>query len=423
MSEHAPSYYAATAVESVSYPALSGEIKADVCIIGAGFTGITAALHLAEAGMEVVVLEAERVGWGASGRNGGQICTAFNQSMPALEKQVGKDGAQVLWDVERAAKDLIRDRVAKHNIDCDLTWGYIHAASKPSHMAWMHETRDEWAQYGYDETEILDKSQLQERLGSEMYHGGLREKNAGHLHPLNYALGLAKAARDAGVKFFEQSKAININTDKDVSVRTGDGHVTAKYLVSAGNAYLGKLIPALYYRVMPVKSFILSTEPLGENFARSLIRDNDAVVDSQNICDYYRLSGDGRMLFGGRANYSGLEPKDLFSYMKPRMLKVFPQLKDARLDYCWGGTLAITADRLPHVGQIDGKIFFAQGFSGHGVALSGMCGKLMSDAIRGTAEKFDVMARLRHHPFPGGPVRMPLLALGMLYYRMRDLLS
>lgn len=423
MSDHVNSYYAATANPYHSHPELAGEVTADVCVIGAGFTGISAALHLAEAGMDVVLLEAERVGWGASGRNGGQICSAFNQSMEEIEKLVGKEGAAAMWEVDCQSKDLIRDRVTRHNIDCDLQWGYLHAASKASHMKGMQETIDEWARYGYDDTELLDKQSLKDRLDSDIYHGGMWEANAGHLHPLNYALGLAKAAEEAGVKFFEQSRVTSINTDKDISVRTARGLVTAKFLVAAGNAYLEDLIKPLYHRVMPVKSFILATEPLGDNVAKGLVPNNDAIVDSNNICNYFRLSGDGRMLFGGRANYSGMEPKDLFSYMKPRMLKVFPQLKDVALDYCWGGTLAITADRLPHVGQIDGKIFFAHGFSGHGVAHSGMCGKLMAEAIQGNAEKFDVMAKIRHQPFPGGPIRMPLLALGMLYYKMRDLLS
>ncbi|MBT7942738.1 MAG: FAD-binding oxidoreductase [Alphaproteobacteria bacterium] len=423
MSEHAASYYAATANDDTRHPELVGELTADVCVIGAGFTGISTALHLAEKGYDVVLVEGERVGWGASGRNGGQICTAFNKSMGDIEKLVGKDGADAMWAVELASKALIRERVERHNIDCDLTWGYLHAATKPSHMPGMKECQEEWGRYDYTDTAIYDKQQLQERLGSKIYHGALWEGNAGHIHTLNYALGLARAAKEAGVRIFEDSRVTKIDQGPSPKVITAKGSVKAKFVVAAGNAYLGKLLPHLFHRVMPVGSFVLATKPLGEDRARSIIRDDDSVCSSDNIVDYYRLSKDGRMLFGGRANYSGYEPADLFSYMRPRMLKVFPQLADVELDYCWGGNLAITLDRLPHVGSLDGNIFFAHGFSGHGVALTGMCGKLIAEAISGTAEQFDVMAKIRHQPFPGGPIRMPLLAMGMFYYRLRDLIS
>ncbi|MBL6933019.1 MAG: FAD-binding oxidoreductase [Rhodospirillales bacterium] len=423
MSDHTASYYAATANDDTRHPELEGEISADVCVIGGGFTGISSALHLAEKGYDVVLIEGERVGWGASGRNGGQICTAFNKSMGDIEKLVGKEGADAMWAVEIAAKDMIRERVEGHKIDCDLTWGYLHAATKPSHMGHINETRDEWARYGYTDTAVYDKLQLEERLASKIYHGALWEGNAGHIHTLNYALGLARAAKEAGVRFFEDSHVTKIDKGPSPRVSTAKGIVKAKFVVAAGNAYLGKLLPYLYHRVMPVGSFVLATKPLGEDRAHSLIRDDDCVCSSDNIVDYYRLSKDGRMLFGGRANYTGYEPADLFSYMRPRMLKVFPQLADAQLDYCWGGNLAITLDRLPHVGSIDGNIFFAHGFSGHGLALTGICGKLIAEAIAGTAEQFDVMAKIRHQPFPGGPIRTPILALGMLYYRLRDLLS
>jgi len=423
MSDHAPSYYAASANDDACHPELMGDIDADVCVIGGGYTGISAALHLAERGYDVVLVEGERVGWGASGRNGGQICTAYNKSMDDIEHLVGKDGAKACWDVERDSKELIRERVERHRIDCDLKWGYLHAAAKPSHMSWVNETRDEWAGYGYEDTAVLDKASLEERLGSSLYHGALWEGNAGHLHPLNYALGLARATVDAGARIFENSRVTGIEQGTRPCVTTDRGSIKARFVVTAGNAYLGALVPSLYHRVMPVGSFIVATEPLGEERARSLIRNNDAVADTNFIVDYYRLSADWRMLFGGRANYSGYEPKDLFPYMRPRMVKVFPALADARLDYAWGGNIAITLDRMPHLGSIGGTVFFAHGYGGHGVALSGMCGKLIAEAIAGTAEKFDVLSRIRHQPFPGGPIRMPMLTLAMLYYRMRDIMS
>jgi len=423
MSDHTSSYYAASAAPGDPHPRLSADIVTDVCVIGGGFTGLSAALHLAEAGFEVTLIEAERIAWGASGRNGGQICTAYNRSMAEIESLVGPEAARVFWDIDKMAKDLIRERVKRHSISCDLHWGYLHAAAKPGHMNGMTETADEWARYGYAETEILDKSQLEQRLGTHAYHGALWERNAGHLHPLNYALGLARAASKAGVKLYEETRATRIDEGTSCTVTTASGTITARYIVAAGNAYLGNLLPHLHHRVMPVKSFILATEPLDDTTARNLIRDKDAVADSNNICDYFRLSADQRMLFGGRANYSGLEPNDLFSYMRPRMLRIFPQLANARLDYCWGGTMAITLDRMPHVGKVGKNLFFAHGYSGHGVALSGVAGELIADAVQGTAEQFDVMSRIQHQAFPGGPVRMPMLALGMLYYRLKDVLS
>ena len=423
MSDHAPSYYAATANSLANHPELLGEISADVCVIGAGYTGLSAALHLAERGYDVVLVESERVGWGASGRNGGQICTAYNKSMDEIERLLGKEGAETCWQIERDSKELIRERVNRHNIDCDLKWGYLHAAAKPSHMSWVNETRDEWARYGYEDTTVLDKSTLQERLGSDIYHGALWEGNAGHLHPLNYALGLARASVEAGVRIFENSSVISLEHGSKPRVVTSKGSVKCRFVVTAGNAYLGKLLPSLYRRVMPVGSFMVATEPLSEERARSLICNNDAVSNTNFIVDYYRLSADRRMLFGGRANYSGYEPKDLFPYMRPRMLAVFPELADVRLDYAWGGNIAITLDRMPHLGSVGGNVFFAHGYGGHGVALSGICGKLIADAVSGTAGNFDVLARVRHQPFPGGPIRMPMLALGMMYYRLKDILS
>ncbi len=423
MSDHTPSYYAASINDHTRHPTLKGDIRADICVIGGGFTGISAALHLAEAGFSVVLLEGERIGWGASGRNGGQICTAYNKSMTEIEALVGKDAAQVFWDIDLLAKQLIRDRVKKHKIDCDLRWGYLHTAAKPSHMKWVQETHDEWARYGYQDHNVLNKKQLEERVGTQAYHGALWEKNAGHLHPLNYVLGLASAAAEAGVQIFENTRASHIEHGISPKISTPSGSITAKYIIAAGNAYLGNLVPHLHHRVMPVKSFILATEPLGSERAKSLIRDNDAVTDTNNICNYIRLSKDGRLLFGGRANYTGMEPKDLFPYMGPKMLNIFPQLADARLDYCWVGTLAITLDRMPHVGKVGDNLFFAHGYSGQGLALSGVAGKLIADAVQGTAEKFDVMGRIKHQPFPGGPIRMPMLAVGMLYYKLRDIMS
>jgi len=420
---HPDSYYAASANSAAEHPQLLGDELADVCIVGAGFTGLSAALELSERGYDVCVIEAERVGWGASGRNGGQICSAYNRGQDAIAGMVGGDAANVFWEVSEQAKELISERVEKYKIDCDLTWGYLHCASKPSHLPGLEETRNAWEAAGVAGLEMFDREALRDRLGTSVYHGALRETGAGHLHPLNYALGLSDAAVSNGARIYENSPVTRVVAEGEPVVETARGSVRAKYLILAGNAYLGNLAKPLFHRIMPVSSFIVATEPLGENRARGLIRDNEAVCNSLFIVDYYRLSADNRMLFGGRANYTGHEPRDLFADMGPRMLKVFPQLGDARLDYAWGGTLGITINRLPHVGRLGENTLFAHGYCGHGVALSGMCGKLMAEAIAGTAERFDVMSRIQHQPFPGGPVRVPMLALGMMYYRIRDILS
>ncbi len=423
MSDYPDSWYAASAGPAPRHEPLAGEVSVDVCVIGAGFTGISAALHLAERGYGVAVLEAERVGWGASGRNGGQICTGYNKDMAAIEARVGGAAAQICWDIAEESKALIRERVARHEIACELKWGYLHAANKPGRLDGLKRHADEYARYGYEGCEILGKAALEERLGSRIYHGALWEPGAGHLHPLNYNLGLAGAATAAGARIFEKSAAVRIETGARPVVHTAAGSVRAKFLVLAGNAYLGALSKPLYRRIMPVGSYILATEPLGKDRAKSLIRGDDAVSDSNFIVDYYRLSGDNRMLFGGRASYSTCEPADLFAFMRPRMLNVFPQLADVRADYCWGGDIGITVDRMPDVGRLGDSVFYAQGYSGQGVALSGMCGKLIAEAIAGQAERFDVLARFRHPPFPGGKLRTPLLVLAMLWYRLRDALT
>lgn len=417
------SYYQATATPHSNHPALAGDVNADVCIIGAGFTGLSAALELAQAGYRVVVLEAETVGYGASGRNGGQICTGFSSGQGKIEAQLGKDDARRCFDLAEESKRLIVDRIAAHKIDCDLVWGYIHAIPKPGQFDGLKEWKDEYDALGYTDTRILTKAELEERLGTRIYYGALREGGAGHFHPLNYCLGLARAAVAAGAVIHEKSRVLDVETGSSPWARTAGGKVSAKYMIIAGNAYLGRTVPKLYGRVMPVSSYILATEPLGENRARALIRDNEAVANTNFIVDYYRLTRDTRMLFGGRASYSTLEPPNLGTYMRPRMTAVFRQLRDVKVDYAWGGYIAITSNRMPDCGRLSPTTYYAHGYSGQGVALAGLYGKLMAEAIRGTAERFDLLARIKHLPFPGGPIRTPILVAAMLYYRIRDALS
>lgn len=417
------SYYRASANPAYDHPKLQGDHSCDVCVVGAGYTGLSAALELAERGYDVIVLEAETVGWGASGRNGGQICTGVSCGMEKIEKVGGRDVAQKVFDISEEAKDLITTRVRTHEIECDLKWGYVHATERASEVEELRHEIEYLEGLGAKGLTFLDQNGIQDQLGSARYAGGMREAHAGHLHPLNYCLGLADAAVKAGAKIFERSAVTKLDTGSSPSAQTEQGRVNAKFMVVGGNAYLGKLIKPLYQRLMPCGSFILATEPLGENRARALIAGDEAVSNTNFIVDYYRLSADHRMLFGGRCSYSTLEPKDLGAFMRPRMTAVFPQLEDVKIDYVWGGYIGITMNRIPDVGRIGERVYYAQGYSGQGVALSGMCGKLLAEAIAGQAERFDVMAQFKHQPFPGGPLRTPALVLGMLYYRLRDALG
>ena len=417
------SYYQATANDQITGESLKGEVNADVCVVGAGYTGLSAALELASAGYKVVVLESETIGYGASGRNGGQVCTGFSSGHQKIVNQLGKQDARKCFALAEESKALLKQRIADHRIDCDLTWGYMHVVPKPHLVDELKSWRDEYAELGVSGISLLDKPELEKKLGSTIYHGALRESDAGHLHPLNYCLGLARAVIKAGATIYDNSRVTDIDTGSAPSATTTRGKVKAKFMVIAGNAYLGRTVKSLYGRVMPVASYIIATEPLGENRAKSLIADNEAVANTNFIVDYYRRSKDHRMLFGGRASYSTFEPPSLATYMRPRMTHVFPQLKDVKIDFAWGGYIAITSNRVPDCGRLSPTVYYTHGYSGQGVALSGLYGKLMAEAIRGTAERFDLLAKVKHLPFPGGPVRTPILVAAMMYYRIRDALS
>jgi gamma-glutamylputrescine oxidase len=423
-SNHIRSWYADTANPHPRHAPLEGDLRCDVCVVGGGYTGLTAALELAEHGFDVVLLEARQIGWGASGRNGGQIITGYNKSMEAIESWVGREDARRLWEFGEEAKTLLAERVERHRIACDLTWGYAHAAVKPRHLRDVEAMEQEMRnRYGYDRIRRLDRAAMAELVGSEAYVGGLYDSGSGHLHPLNYALGLADACRAAGVRIFEDTAVTRINTGAEPSAQTATGTVRARFLVLGGNAYLGGVAPALAPMIMPVATYIIATEPLGAERAAALLPTGIAVSDMNFVLNYFRRSPDHRLLFGGGVSYSGLDQPGLKAVLRAKMLKIFPQLRDARVEYCWGGNVAITMNRMPHLGRLSPTCYFAHGYSGHGVALTGMAGRTIAEAIRGTAERFDVFARIPHRPFPGGRrLRMPALVLAMLWFRMRDLL-
>ncbi len=423
-SEHVPSYYTATAHPAPDHPKLEGDLRTDVVVIGAGYTGISAALELAQRGYEVVVLEAHRVGWGASGRNGGQVCTGFSASLGKIEKQVGLDDARKLFAIAEEGKALIRERVQRYGIDCNLKWGYLHAALKMRHVEELKEELDEAQhRFGYDKLRLVDRDEVRRMVDSPIYVGGLYDAGAGHLHPLNYCLGLGKAASEVGVRFFENSKVERLEFGKPAMAATQSGRVTADFVVLAGNAYLGGLVPSIQSRVMPVGTYIGATTQLGENRAKALIPDDIAVVDTNFVLNYFRRSADHRMLFGGRVSYSTIMPPYLPRAMRHKMLQVFPQLTDVSFDFTWGGFVAITVARTPDVGRVTPNVYYAQGYSGTGVALSGIVGKIIAEAIAGQAERVDLFAKLPHMQFPGGAAfRTPLLAAAMLWYRLRDLM-
>ncbi|PWC52326.1 FAD-binding oxidoreductase [Azospirillum sp. TSO22-1] len=421
---HIRSWYADTANPHPEHPVLEGTLDCDACVVGGGYTGLMAALDLAERGWSVVLLEAERVGWGASGRNGGQVITGYNKSMGEIAALVGPDDARRLWDLVEDSKALLRDRVERHGIRCGLTWGHVLAALKDRHLAELAEAEAELRDgYGYPGLERLDRTALADYVRSPGYVGGMLDRGSGHLHPLNYALGLADACAAAGVRIFEGSRVLSLDTGDRPEAATAQGRVRARVLVLAGNAYLGGLAPALADKIMPVATYILATEPLGAERARALLPRDVAVCDMNFVMNYFRRTPDHRLLFGGGVSYSGRDLPGVELGMRRKMLRVFPDLAGVKTSHVWGGRVAITINRLPHLGRLSPTTYFAHGYSGHGVALAGIAGRVIAEAAAGTAERFDVFARIPHRSFPGGPgLRTPALVLAMLWFRLRDLL-
>jgi len=422
--EYPQSWYAATAEPLAPFAPLSGEARADVCVVGAGYTGLSAALHLAERGFDVVLLEAHRVGFGASGRNGGQLGSGQRTDQHTVERLVGRQDAAKLWELAEDAKTLVKDLVARHGIDCHLKPGIAHLGFSPREVAGEHAYADYLAdRYGYPHLRKLGREDAQALCPSPRYRGGTLDMDAAHLHPLAYALGLARAARDAGVRIFERTEVTALEDGAPAHVATGGGRVTADHVILACNGYLGGLEPRVAARVMPINNFIAATEPLGDAADPVLTRDI-AVADTKFVINYFRLSHDGRLLFGGGESYGYRFPRDIAALVRAPMTEIFPHLRDVRIDYAWGGTLAITMKRLPYLARLAPNILNASGYSGHGVGSATHAGKLMADAVGGQAEGFDTMARIPVTPFPGGTaMRTPLLALAMTWFSLRDRLG
>ncbi len=423
---HVPSFYANSQTEPLHCPTFSGHHQADVCVIGGGFTGVSTALQLAQAGKKVILLEGACIGFGASGRNGGQVISGYACALSLFEQQLGPEAAQRFWAMSLEAVALVDAHVRDYAIDCDWTRGYATVAVKSAQqqdlIAHAHAMKQ---RYGYDGYQVWDKRQLHHHLNSNRYHGGLYDETSGHLHPLNYCLGLARAAQSHGAMMFENSPVIDVQTQGDtVSVRTPHGQIIATDVVLASNAFVSQLksplAQTLGQKILPVGTYMIATEPLGGR-AERLIDNQMAVCDSQFVLDYYRLSTDTRLLFGGKVSYSGLPPRRLAHSMRADMLRVFPQLHNVAIDYAWGGHVDATMNRAPHWGRLRPNVYFAQGFSGHGVALTGLAGKVIAEAIMGDDERLRLFEAIQHRNFPGGRwLRMPTQVAAMSYYRLRD---
>lgn len=422
---HTSSYYAASANASPERPALKGAQEIDVCIVGAGYSGLSTGLHLVEKGYKVAIIEGARVGWGASGRNGGQIVNGLNASLQTIKKRYGQDTATFVAGLVQEGGEIIRERIKSYDIKCDLKEKNIFTGLTSAHMKELEERQELWKSYGIDNQEMLDKDQLREHINSDIYEGGLIDHSGGHMHPLNLALGEAAAFEKLGGTIYEMSLVTSVDTDavKPV-VTTTDGTLTCKTLILCGNAYLGHVVPTLTSRVMPVSTQVMATEPLGEELANSLIPQDACVEDIRYILDYYRLSGDKRMLFGGGTVYGGADPSDIKAKLKGNMDKVFPQLKNVKIDYAWSGNFALSFSRVPQMGRIGKNTYFAHGYSGHGVTGSHTFGRILSEAINGDLTRFDVFDNVPWYPFPGGRVfRVPYSVVGSWWYGLRDKLG
>ena len=421
-------YYAATANPSPERPALQGDVHADVCVIGAGYTGLSTALFLAEAGMQVVVLEAVKVGFGASGRNGGQLVNSYSRDIDTVAQQVDAKAAKLIGDMAFEGNRIIRERIARYNIPCDLKNGGVFAAFNAKQMHHLESQQKLWASYGYDKVEMLDKEQLRAIVNTDSYIGGSIDHGGGHMHSLNLALGEAAAIESHGGKIYEHSAVVKIERTAGQGgspiVHTAQGRVLAKKVVVAGNAYLGNLVPELAAKAMPCGSQVVTTEVLSDEMVQDLIPNGQCVEDCNYLLDYYRITGDNRLLYGGGVVYGARDPDNVEAIIRPKMLKTFPQLKDVKIDFAWTGNFLLTLSRLPQVGILNDNIYYSQGCSGHGITYTHLAGKVLSEALLGRPERMQAFAQLPHYPFPGGRTfSVPFSAIGAAWYTLRDRLG
>ncbi|NLQ17129.1 FAD-binding oxidoreductase [Marinomonas sp. M1K-6] len=421
---HANSYYAASANDKVIRPQLTGEQRCDVCVVGAGFTGISTALSLAEKGKRVIVVESARIGFGASGRNGGQIVNSFNRDIDYIFNTYGEDIGHKMAKMAFAGSELIRHRIEKYNIDCDLKHGNLFAACNKKQFEDLKAKKALWEKHGHNELELLSASSIQDHIGTDRYAGGLLDRKGGHIQPLNLVLGQANAFEKLGGQIFEDSQVIRLEQGKPGKVITQQGSVIADTIVVAGNAYLFGLLPEIEKKAMPCGTQVIATAPLPEAIQKQLLPTDHCVEDCNYLLDYYRLSGDGRLIYGGGTTYGARDPGKIESIIVPKMLKTYPMLKDTKIDFAWTGNFLLTMMRMPQVGKIGDNLYYAQGYSGHGVTNSHLMGEILSDAIHGDTERFDVFASMPQYPFPGGRLlRIPYTAVGAAYYNIRDKLG
>ncbi len=421
---HAPSLYAATADDALAFPPLAEPVTADVAVVGGGYTGLSAALHLAEAGVDVVLVEENRVGWGASGRNGGQLHTGQRRDQDWLEARLGMDAARRLWTLAEEAKSTTLGLIEKHGIACDWRPGLIEAVHRQrltaDEIAYVDRLHDA---YAYDKVTWLDRTALAEAIGTEVYFGGRRDAGAGHLDPLKFAQGLAGAASKAGARIFEGTRATALSGSTTTGFRlaTPLGVVAADTVILAGNGYLSGVDAAVEARVMPIDNYIVATRPIGAGRPGGLIANGEAVSDTRFVVYYFRPSADGRLVFGGGETYGNHSHADVTRLVRGHLARIYPQLSDAPLAYAWGGTLAITLERLPYIRRVRPGVYAAAGYSGQGVAIAPFAGKILAEAIAGNPGKLDTFAALPVSAFPGGPLlRFPALVAAMTWYKLRD---